>query len=283
MSRIIDSHQHFWKYEPDEYAWIGPQMAELRRDFLPEDLAIERQRVGVDRSIAVQARSTIDETAWLLHLADANNCIAGVVGWVPLDAPGVEDQIERFAADPKLVGMRHVVQDEPDGRYLLRPEFNNGVSALGRLGLVYDILIFERHLAAAIEFVDQHPEQIFVLDHIAKPRIREGLLSPWRENIRELARRPNVYCKLSGIVTEAGWETWKPDDLLPYFDVVLNAFTPKRLMFGSDWPVLLLAATYQRWCSVVKYATAALTDSEQARIWGGTAAEVYRLRPEGGL
>ena len=277
MGRIIDSHQHFWKYDPDQYGWIGPHMRVLCRDFLPEDLKTERQQIEVDQSIAVQARSTIEETAWLLELAETNDSIAGVVGWVPLSAPGVEADIERFAGHPKLVAFRHVVQDEPDDRYLLRPDFNSGVARLRRFGLAYDILIFEKHLGAAIEFVDRHPSQIFVLDHIAKPRIRDRTLSPWRENIQKLARRSNVYCKLSGIVTEANWETWKPADLAPYFDVVLNAFTPKRLMFGSDWPVLLLAETYQGWFSLVRNSVAGLTETEQNRVWGGTAAEAYKL------
>lgn len=277
MHRTIDSHQHFWKFEPAEYGWIGPHMTVLRRDFLPKDLEIEKREAGIDRSIAVQARSSVEETAWLLELADANESVAGVVGWVPLGARDVESHIEKFADHPKLRGIRHVVQDEPDDQYLLRPDFNAGVAALRRFRLVYDILIFERHLPTAIEFVDRHPSQIFVLDHIAKPRIREGLLSPWRERIRELARRPNVYCKLSGVVTEADWQGWTPDDLQPYFDTVLEAFTPKRLMFGSDWPVLLLAGTYQGWCSALKSAIGALTESEQARVWGGTAAEAYRL------
>jgi L-fuconolactonase len=251
----------------------------LRRDFLPGDLKTAREQTGVDQSIAVQARSTIEETAWLLQLTEIDDSIAGVVGWVPLSAPGVEADIERFAGHPKLVAFRHVVQDEPDDRYLLRPDFNAGVARLRRFGLAYDILVFEKHLAAAIEFVDRHPSQVFVLDHMAKPRIRDGALSPWRENIQKLARRSNVYCKLSGIVTEANWEAWKPADLAPYFDVVLNAFTPKRLMFGSDWPVLLLAGTYQGWFSHVKNAIAELTEAEQNRVWGGTAAEAYKLLP----
>ena len=277
MHRIIDSHQHFWKYNPEEYGWIGPQMQTLRRDFLPEHLASERKETGVDQSIAVQARSTVDETEWLLRLAETNDSIAGVVGWVPLSAPDGHQEIERFAAHPKLVGLRHVVQDEPDDRYLLRPDFNAGVASLRRFGLIYDILIFERHLSAAIEFVDRHPSQVFVLDHIAKPRVCEGALSPWLENMKELARRSNVYCKLSGMVTEANWKAWKSGDLRPYFDVVLEAFTPKRIMFGSDWPVLLVASTYHGWFSTVKNATAGLTDTEQNRIWGGTAAEAYGL------
>lgn len=273
MGRIIDSHQHFWKYAPEEYDWIAPEMGVLRRDFLPGDLRAE----GADRSIAVQARQTLEETRWLLELADANESIAGVVGWVPLTARDARSYIERFAASPKLVGLRHVAQDEPDEQYLLRPDFNRGVAALHEFNLVYDILIFEGHLAAAIEFVDRHSSQVFVLDHIAKPRIRERLISPWREHIRELARRQNVYCKLSGMATEANHQRWTAADLAPYFDVVLESFGPKRIMFGSDWPVLLLAGSYQGWVSVVEDAVGGLTDGEQERIWSGTASEVYGL------
>lgn len=277
MQPAIDAHQHFWKYTPEEYGWIGPEMAALRRDFLPPDLERERRRVGVARSIAVQARCTTEETAWLLELAGANESIAGVVGWAPLTDARPEQYIERFAADRKLVGMRHVVQDEPDDEYLLRRDFNAGVEAVGRRGLVYDILIFERHLPAAIAFVDRHPSQTFVLDHIAKPRIHEGILSPWRENMRNLARRPNVYAKLSGMVTEADWQNWSPADLRPYFDIVLSAFTPSRLMFGSDWPVMLAASDYERWFGVVQNALSGLSEEEKARVFGRTAAEAYGL------
>jgi L-fuconolactonase len=278
MGRLIDSHQHFWKYVREEYDWITPEMDVLRRDFLPADLKAARQSARVTHSIAVQARQTVEETRWLLELADANESIAGVVGWIPLSAPDARSHIERFAAHPKLVGMRHVVQDEPDELYLLRPDFNRGVAALREFGLVYDILIFERQLATAIEFVDRHPSQTFVLDHIAKPRIRDGVLSPWREHIRELARRENVYCKLSGMVTEADHQRWTGVELKPYFDAVLEAFGARRIMFGSDWPVLLLAGSYESWVSVVKNAMGALTGSERERIWGGTASEAYERR-----
>jgi L-fuconolactonase len=271
MGRIIDSHQHFWKYVPEEYDWITPEMSVLRRDFLPRDL----KAAGGDLSIAVQARQTVEETRWLLELADANESIAGVVGWVPLTAPDARSHIERFAGQPKLVSLRHIVQDEPDEQYLLRPDFNRGVAALREFDLVYDILIFERHLATAIAFVDQHPSQVFVLDHIAKPRIREAVFSPWCERIRELACRANVYCKLSGMLTEADHKRWEAADLEPYFDVVLESFGPKRLMFGSDWPVLLLAGNYQGWVSIVKNAIERLTETEQDRIWRGTAMEAY--------
>jgi L-fuconolactonase len=278
MGRIIDSHQHFWKYVPEEYGWIEPHMGLLRRDFLPRDLAAESRPAGVTHSIAVQARQSLEETRWLLELADADESIAGVVGWVPLTMPDVKTHVERFAAHLKLAGMRHVVQDEPDEQYLFRPDFNRGVDVLREFDLVYDILIFERHLAAAIDFVDRHPSQAFVLDHIAKPRIRDRVISPWREHIRELAQRENVYCKLSGMVTEASHQTWTPADLGPYFDVVLEAFGPKRVMFGSDWPVLLLGESYRGWVSVVKDAIAGLSEDEQERIWSGTASKVYGLR-----
>jgi L-fuconolactonase len=274
MDRVIDSHQHFWKYTTEEYGWIAPHMGVLRRDYLPDDLRAE----GVDLSVAVQARQSSEETRWLLELADSNEGVAGVVGWVPLTAPDARTHIERFAAHPKLVGVRHVVQDEPDEQYLLRPDFNRGVTALNEFNLVYDILIFERQLRAAVEFVDLHPSQVFVLDHLAKPRIRERMMSPWREHIRELARRENVYCKLSGMVTEADHQTWTAADFDPYFDVVIEAFGPKRLMFGSDWPVLLLGGSYRDWISIVRNAISRLTDREQERIWGGTAEEVYGLR-----
>jgi L-fuconolactonase len=202
----------------------------------------------------------------------------GVVGWVPLaQGAAVKPHLERFAADRKLRGVRHVIHDEPDDRYILRADFNDGVRALGAFGLPYDILIFEKHLPAAIEFVDRHPNQVFILDHIAKPRIKDRIMSPWDRNIREMAKRANVYCKLSGMVTEADHRRWTPSGLQPYIDVVLQAFGPARLMYGSDWPVMLLAAEYAQWYGVVTNAIAKLSKPEQERIMGGTAVEAYRL------
>jgi L-fuconolactonase len=226
----------------------------------------------------VQARQTLEETAWLLELARQHELIRGVVGWVPLvEGDNVKRHLERFAGNRKLRGVRHVVQDEADPRYILRADFNQGIRALRDSQLRYDILIFERHLPAAIEFVDRHPNQIFILDHIAKPRIKEGVLKPWDANMRELAKRQNVYCKLSGMVTEADTKRWTPASLKPYIDVVLQAFGPKRLMYGSDWPVMLLAGDYVRWYDVVANSIAKLSKSEQERIIGGTAAEAYGL------
>ncbi len=273
----IDAHHHFWRYTPEEYDWIDDSMSILRRDFLPGDLQSEIQRSGVNGVISVQARQILDETRWLLDLASEHDFIRGVVGWVPLIDPDLRSVLDPIRQHKKLKGVRHVLQGEPDERYILRDDFNKGIDLLREWELAYDILVFERHLPHVIEFVKRHPDQVFVLDHIAKPRIREGLLSPWREHIVKLAEFPNVCCKLSGMVTEADYHAWKEQDLQPYFDTVLNAFSPSRLLFGSDWPVCLAATSYQAWFSVVQQQIAALTESEQSAILGGTAARVYRF------
>jgi L-fuconolactonase len=273
----IDSHQHFWSYTPEEYGWIDPSMEVLRRDFLPEHLKPEIDRSGISGVVAVQARESLQETRWLLDLAAANPFVRAVVGWAPLTEPDVADVIGPLLAIGPLRGLRHVLQGEAYDRYMLREDFNRGVSALRRFDLAYDILILERHLPQTIEFVDRHPEQVFIVDHIAKPRIRDGVVSPWREQIRTLALRPNVYCKLSGLVTEANWSEWTEQQLEPYFDTVLNAFGPGRLMFGSDWPVCLLATSYRAWLEIVSKWIASLTVGEREAILGGTAAKAYRI------
>lgn len=277
MIKRIDTHQHFWRYNANEYPWIGQGMDSLRRDFLPADLQLAMSRAGISQSVPVQARQSVAETEWLIRLADENPFIAGVVGWIPLTNANVAGDLERLVTNRKLKGIRHVLQDEPDSHYMLRADFNAGISLLPQFGLVYDILIFERHLPQTIEFVDRHPDQVFVLDHLAKPRVRDNLLSPWRENISEIAKRPNIFCKLSGLVTEAGWLAWSPRDFDPYFDTILESFTPKRILFGSDWPVLLLAAAYEQWVQVVERAISPLSTEEQEQIWSGTAAVVYGL------
>jgi len=274
----IDSHNHFWKYSADEYGWLNDEMAALRRDFLPENLKQEIGPADIHGVVSVQARQTIEETEWLLSLAETNDFIKGVVGWVPLSEVGVREIVAKFAAHPKLRGVRHVVQDEPDVRFILSENFNRGVSLLGEFGLVYDILIFERQLSAAIEFVDRHPKQVFVLDHIAKPRIRENAIEPWKKDIKDLARRGNVYCKVSGMVTEADWKTWTEEQMRPYFDVVIEAFGPKRLMFGSDWPVCLAAAKYGKWVDLVRRMAGDFSADEQAWLFGKTAINAYRLQ-----
>ena len=273
----IDSHQHFWNYNPVEHDWIGEPMKVIRRNFLPEHLRPEIASAGVDGVVSVQARQNLDETQWLLDLAGQHEFIKGVVGWIELTSSEVGAQLEHFTAIPKFKGVRHVVQSEPDEDFLLREDFNRGVHKLKQFDLAYDILIFERHLPRTIQFVDRHADQVFVLDHIAKPRIKENLFEPWKQNIRELANRPNVYCKASGMVTEADYESWTEPELRRYFDTVLEAFGPQRLMFGSDWPVCLVACGYARWHKLVSNWTSELSASERERILGGTAIEAYKL------
>src|SRR5258708_1834539 len=242
----IDAHQHFWIYNPAEYDWIKDSMSGLRRDFLPEDLNPEMDSSGVHGSVAVQTRQTLEETRWLLDLAERSPSILGVVGWVDLRSPDVRSQLEALTQDPKLVGVRHIVQSEPDDRFLLQPEFLRGVSALEEFDLAYDILIYPRHLSVAAEFVERFPRQRFVLDHLAKPPIKSGKIGSWAKGIRRLAEFPNVFCKLSGLVTEADWQHWRPDQIVPFLDVAFQSFGPERLMIGSDWPVCLVAASYSR-------------------------------------
>jgi L-fuconolactonase len=273
----IDAHHHLWHYDANQYPWMTGQMSVLRHDFLMDDLLAVARDAGVTGSVAVQARQTIEETKWLSKLAEESDFILGVVGWAPLIQNDIEPIIESMASLPKVKAMRHVLHDEPDDFYMLRGDFNRGVSFLKNFELVYDLLVFERHLPQTIEFVDRHPGQTFVLDHIAKPKIREGQLSPWREKIRELAKRENVYCKISGVVTEANWADWAEDDLDPYFEVVLDAFGPNRLMFGSDWPVVTLASPYQKWLRCVRKAICALSANEQRRVLCETAIEAYKL------
>ncbi|MBI1356798.1 MAG: amidohydrolase family protein [Acidobacteria bacterium] len=273
----IDAHHHFWKYTVAEYDWIDDSMARIRRDFLPADLEAELRAAGIDGAVSVQARQTLEESEFLLGLADAHDFLKAVVGWVPLIEPDVAEPLDRFRANPKFRGVRHVLQGEADDRYMLREDFNRGISLLADRNLVYDILIFERHLPQTLQLVDRHPKQTFVLDHIAKPRIKDGALSPWQSLIIELAHRPNVYCKVSGMVTEADYKSWTPEQLRPYFDTVLSAFGPKRILFGSDWPVCLVACEYGRWAEIVRGWISELSPAEQARILGGTAAEAYGL------
>ena len=270
----LDSHQHFWAYDAAEYPWI-PQGSPLHRDWLPHDLVEVQAPLGFDGSIAVQARQTLEESRWLLALADLAPAIKGVVGWVDLRSEQVAQQLAEFAAHPKAVGVRHVVQDEADDRFLVQPEFVRGIAALAAFGLAYDLLIFPRQLPAAIELARQFPAQPFVLDHLAKPAIKTGAISPWREQIRELAKCPNVLCKVSGMITEADHRAWRPEDLRPYLDVVFEAFGVERLMFGSDWPVCLLAGSYEQVFQLVDDYAAHLTACDRAALFGGNAVRFY--------
>lgn len=274
---IIDSHHHFWNYDPIEYDWIDDSMKVIRKDFLPESLEQTIREAGVDGVISVQARQSVEETGWLLDLARQNKFIKGVVGWFPLKNDDIEVDLEKYSGNKLLKGLRHVIQGEPDPEFMFRKDFNRGISLLNKYSLAYDILIVERQLPNTIRFVDQHPDQVFVLDHIAKPLIGKHELSPWKENIQELARRENVSCKISGMVTEADFNSWTPQQLQPYFDVVLEAFGIDRLLFGSDWPVCLVATSYKNWMDLVRKSISELSKLEQAKIMGENAIRLYRL------
>jgi L-fuconolactonase len=256
---------------------MSEKMTALRRDFLPDDLLVEADGAGVNGSIAVQARQSIEETKWLSDLAANSAFIRGVVGWAPLIDQEIAHILESLAALPKIKAMRHVLHDEADDFYMLRPDFNRGVSLLKDFDLTYDLLIFERQLPQTIAFVDRHPDQRFVLDHIAKPQIRSREVSPWRENLHALAERQNVYCKVSGMATEADWAAWTEDGLQIYFEIVLGAFGPSRLMFGSDWPVVTLASSYGRWMQFFQRAIQSLSRDEKQQMLCGTAVEAYKL------
>lgn len=273
----LDSHQHFWSYDAAQYPWI-PQGSPLHRDWLPVDLAPLLAAAGLDGCIAVQARQRIEESRWLLELAVHHAIIKGVVGWVDLRSPNVERDLAALAPHPKLSGVRHVVQDEPDVDFMLSAEFLRGISKLRAFNLTYDILIFPRQLPAAIELTRRFPEQPFVLDHIAKPPIKTGTLEPWRTQIRELAKAQNVLCKVSGMVTEADHSAWKPADFAPYLEVVFEAFDEDRLMYGSDWPVALLAGSYARTFALVEEYTRQLSEAAREKFFGGNAARFYRVR-----
>ena len=272
----IDSHQHFWRLNSEEYSWINPGWP-IYRDFLPADVAPLMKEAGMEFSIAVQARQTVEETKWLLELADRQPFIAGVVGWVDLKSDEVEEQLTNLAKHSKFVGVRHIAQDEPDDNFLLRAEFLSGVRKLKQFNLAYNILVFPRQLSATIELARKLPEQPFVLDHMGKPAIGTGKIFPWSEQMIELAKSPNVYCKISGMVTEANWTSWNSSDLLPYLDLVFEAFGPDRLMFGSDWPVCLLAASYRRWFEIVEDYFAQFGSETRQKIFGTNAARFYGI------
>jgi len=272
----IDAHHHLWKFSAAEYGWIDDSIAELRRDFVIADLERELTVANVDGTVVVQARQTDEETQWLLSLAGQTSRIRGVVGWAKIAGENFEEHAQHLAQEPWLVGLRHVVQAEPDG-FLDDASFNRGIRALRNTGLVYDILIFERQLEEATRFVDRHPDQAFVLDHIAKPRIAAGELEPWRKRIIELARRPNVCCKVSGMVTEADPKNWTREQLRPYLDVVVEAFGSQRLMAGTDWPVCLVGTSYQGWWDLLRDYFAGFGEEERGSIFGGCARKTYGL------
>jgi L-fuconolactonase len=277
LPECVDAHHHLWEYDSKQYGWMSDRMDVLRRNFLLPELRQIADAEGITGTVVVQARQSLNETKWLLGLADQCDLIQGVVGWVPLTLDGIRDVMSELAPSKSLKGVRHVLHDELDDNYMLRPGFKRGIAALEEFKLRYDLLIMERHLPQTLQLVDEFPNQLFVIDHIAKPLIGSGELEPWAARMRELAKREHVFCKLSGMVTEANWHSWTEAQLAPYFDVVLEAFTPGRLMFGSDWPVLQLASRYGRWIDVVRRAIAKLATNEQRSIMAGSAREFYRL------
>jgi len=277
---IVDAHHHFWDPTRADYPWLTDELATIRRPFGPADLAPLLEASGIDATILVQTRSSLEETEEFLAIAAATPFISGVVGWVDLRAPSVDDTIARLRAGPggdRLVGIRHQVQDEEDPRWLLRPDVRRGIQAVGRAGLVYELLVRSRELPAAREIVAGTPDVRFVIDHLAKPPIRDGTLQPWADLVAGFAGMPNAWGKLSGLVTEADWSSLRPADLAPFVAHVLAVVGPERLMFGSDWPVCLLAATYDAVVAAARETLAGLTDTERAGVFGTNAAVVYGL------
>jgi L-fuconolactonase len=274
---MIDTHQHFWKFTPEEFDWLQGTFAGLRRDFLPEHLRATISKTDVTGFVSVQARRTLAETEWLLEMADQEKLILGVVGWIPLKEKSAGDILDRLRLRPAFKGVREVLQGAPDAEYLTDPDFNRGIRELTKRNIPYDLLVFHDQLPAVIRFVLGHPDQIFILDHLAKPEIREDFAVNWARDMRALASLENVYCKFSGVVTEVRESNWDLELLRPYFEVVWEAFGPKRLMFGSDWPVCLARIEYQQWIEIVEQLVASFSASERRQFFQETAQRAYRL------
>ena len=274
----IDSHQHYWKYEPEKHSWINDEMSVIRRDFLPADLKKIYEENGIDGCVAVQADQTLAETDFLLGLANENEFIKGVVAWADLRSPDIDSVLEQYHSEVKLKGWRHIVQGETDHNFLMRPDFLKGISYLEKYGYVYDILIFPHQLGTTLEFVRQFPHQKFVIDHIAKPYIKDGFFDGWAVLMHEIAKHQNVHCKLSGMITEADYKTWTPQQIVPYMDWVLKSFGPERIMYGSDWPVCLVAGSYAQVKKLVADFISTLSGEEQKAIMGGNAIKFYSLQ-----
>lgn len=273
----IDSHQHFWNYHPIKDAWISDAMKVIQQDFMPADLLPLLQKNDIDGCIAVQADQSETETRFLLQLAQDNDFIMGVVGWVDFRSNDIEERMQYFSQFEKLKGFRHIVQGESEDDFLLRADFCNGIAQLEKYNFTYDLLILPKHLSVATEFVKRFPKQNFVIDHLAKPNFKEANFTNWENGIRELATYKNVFCKLSGMVTEADWENWKAEDFNYCLDVLVGNFGIERLMFGSDWPVSLLAASYEQSSAIVKNYFSKFSEEEQHKIWGGNAIKFYNL------
>ena len=274
---LIDSHQHFWNYKPEKHSWINDSMAVIRRDFLPSDLLKVYKEYGIDGCVAVQADQTLEETDFLMDLASENEFIKGVVGWVDLRDEAVDEILEQYHPQKLMKGWRHVVQGEPDHNFLIRPDFIRGISYLEKYNYTYDILIFPHQLGATLEFVKRFPHQKFVIDHIAKPYIKDGFYEGWATLMKAIGKHQNVYCKLSGMITEADYDSWKTSDITPYMDLALEAFGTARLMYGSDWPVCLVAGNYGQVKDLVGNYIVGLSPDEQKAIMGLNAIHFYNL------
>ncbi|MDT3404525.1 amidohydrolase family protein [Mucilaginibacter terrae] len=273
----IDAHQHFWKFDPVRDSWITEEMDVIRRDFLPQDLMHILMHNQIQGCVAVQASQSEKENQFLLELAASTPFIKGVVGWVDLQANDIEEQLKHYGKNEKMVGFRHVLQGEPQRDLMLKPEFKHGISLLNKYGFTYDILIFTDQLKYTAQLVAEFPKQRFVIDHIAKPDIKNKEVKEWEKDISEVAKYPNVYCKVSGMVTEANWYDWEEEDFKPYMDVVFDAFGIDRLMFGSDWPVCMVAGGYNRVVKMVRHYMADFSDTDKAKFWGGNAIKFYNL------
>lgn len=276
---IIDAHQHFWRLDlPFDYGWLSAERhAAICRNYLPEDLEPHLRRSGIEQTVLVQTQHHLDETRWALRLAEEHAFIAGVVGWVNLAAEDCEEQLQEFTAHPRFSGIRHIVQDEPDEDFIVRPAVFRGLRVLERHHVPYDLLFYHQHLRHAVTVARAFPELPLVIDHLSKPQIRQRILEPWAQQLRAAAACPNMYCKLSGMVTEADWSDWKIADLRPYVMTAIEAFGPERCMYGSDWPVCELAAEYGDVYQALRQLLEGLSPAESARVFGGTAAEFYRL------
>lgn len=274
----IDAHQHFWKFDPVRDNWINSDMSVIARDFLPDDLLPLLQRNNIDGTVVVQTCHMDEDNRFMLELADQHSFIKGVVGWVNLQSIKVEDKLkyyhERF---PKMKGFRHVLQADPDDQLMLRDGFKNGISFLNKYNFTYDILIYPKHLKYAAQLAAEFPDQKFVVDHLAKPHIKTREIDSWKRDIEALSKNLNVYCKVSGMLTEADWYSWKTEDFTPYLDAVFNAFSINRVMYGSDWPVCKLAGGYNRAMEILQIYTSRFSEREQEQFYGGNAIEFYNL------
>ncbi|WP_026559757.1 amidohydrolase family protein [Bacillus sp. J37] len=274
----IDAHHHFWRYNDKEFGWIDDDMSELKRDFLPEDLKTRLTSIQFDGTIVVQARQSLEETRWLLELAQKYDFIKGVVGWVDLCSPDVTKQIKQFANNPYFKGVRHVIHDEADDQFMLSEEFQRGISVLKDFSLTYDLLLFPKHIPYALQLVEKFPEQLFVLDHIGKPDIKNKEISFWKEHLIKLAEYKNVYVKVSGMVTEADWKNWRKEDFKAYLDSVFNAFGPERVMIGSDWPVCTVSESYEAVMGIVLDYVKQYASGYENQILGENCSRFYSLK-----